>query len=318
VSLALLVAVPAVLAYPWQTVRERSVLAVAVVVAVLLLGWWRGLHFTTLLRRRLGMRRTASRRRHASHFELQTTELLEVTPPNAEADALPFALITKYLDRYGIRADTVRVTSRDTVTRNGTRHRQTWLGLTVSAATNLSALQARSARIPLQETAQVAARRLADELREKGWSAVATEADDVPRVFGPSARDTWRGVSESNAGYIAAYRVNVDADLPDTLAAIQSNPSPETWTALEIARAGNDYTVAVACALRSESEPARAAPLPGLRPQRGQHRAALLALDSLSAQRLDGHTEIPAGLLERLRWPATEKAYKPNSVAALP
>ena len=110
---------------------------------------------------------------------------------------------------------------------------------------------------------------------------------------------------EGNAGYVAAYHVSVDADLPDTLAAIQSDGSRETWTALEIAGAGDDRTVAVACALRSETLPGKTPPVPGLRPQRGQHRATLLALDSLSAQRLDGHTMLSAGLLERLRWPSS-------------
>ncbi|HZE15720.1 MAG TPA: type VII secretion protein EccE, partial [Mycobacterium sp.] len=42
----------------------------------------------------------------------------------------------------------------------------------------------------------------------------------------------------------------------------------------------------------------------GLTPQRGNHRPALIALDPSSALRLDGHTDLPADLLERLRWPA--------------
>lgn len=303
-SLALLAAVAAAMAYPWQSAREHWVLGVAVVVVILLLGWWRGLHFTTIVRRQLAMMRRGPQRAHGWRPQVQTTELLRVTPPATGSDALPLPVIARYLNSYGIGAHAVRVTSRDTVADNGTRQRQTWIGLTIKAADNLAALQARSPQIPLDKTAEVAARRLADELRESGWTAVLTDPYHVPRVFAPSSRETWRGVWEGDAGYVAAYQVAVNADLPETLAAIQSHSSRERWTALEIAGAGEHRTVAVACALRSRDVPAKTAPVAGLRPQRGHHRAALLALDSLSAQRLDGHTELPDGLLERLRWPA--------------
>ena len=86
---------------------------------------------------------------------MQTTELFGSAPPAADSDALPLPLLAKYLNRYGIRADAIRVTSRDAVSDNGLRQRETWIGLTVSAAANLPALQARSARIPLRETAEV-------------------------------------------------------------------------------------------------------------------------------------------------------------------
>ena len=51
---------------------------------------------------------------------------------------LPLALITRYLDRYGIRADKIRITSRDNA--SDASRRETWIGLTVSAADNLAAL----------------------------------------------------------------------------------------------------------------------------------------------------------------------------------
>ena len=41
----------------------------------------------------------------------------------------------------------------------------------------------------------------------------------------------------------------------------------------------------------------------GLTPQRGNQRPALVALDLLSTQRLDGHTDAPADLLAPLDWP---------------
>ena len=135
----------------------------------------------------------------------ETTALLRVGAPSGDSDVLPLPLIARYLDRYGIRADKIRITSRDNA--SDASRRETWIGLTISAVDNLAALQARSPRIPLHETAQVAARRLADHLREIGWEASTVGPDDVPRLLGPDARETWRGVQRGASDYIAAYRV---------------------------------------------------------------------------------------------------------------
>jgi type VII secretion protein EccE len=302
ITLALLAVVPAVMAYPWHSTRDYWLLGIAAVVLIVLFGWWRGLRFTTILRRRLAIMRRRGRVIPESDSATKTTALLRVGAPISDSDVLPLPLIARYLNRYGIRADTIRITSRDNV--SGVR--ETWIGLTVSAADNLAALQARSSRIPLHETAQVAVRRLADHLREIGWEASTAGPDGVPRLVAPRTHETWRGVQQDGADYVAAYRVSVDDALPGTLAAIRSHPARETWTALEIAGAGGSgarHTVAVACAFRTDTQPGRAAPLPGLTPQRGNHQPALLALDLLSTQRLDGHTEMPADLLPRLDWP---------------
>ncbi len=307
-TLALLAVVPAAMAYPWQSVRERWLLGIAAVVIVLLLCRWRGLYFTTIMRRRLAMMRREPQRAHGPRTEVRTTELLRVTPPATGPDALPLPLIAKYVDCYGIRADAIRIISRDSVSADGAPQRETWIGMTVSAAENLAALRARSGRIPLQETAGVAMRRLADELREIGSAVAAVGPDDVPRLFSPTARETWRGLWEGDAGYVAAYQVRADAELPDTLAAIRSHQARETWTALEFAGSSQRRTLAACCAFRTEGRPDRSAAVPSLTPQRGQHRVALTALDSLSARRLPGHTDLPAGLLERLRWPTTATA----------
>lgn len=304
ITLALLAVIPAAMAYPWPSVHDRWLLGIAAVVVILLLGQWRGLHFTTYLRRQLAMLRPGRQLDRGSPTDVRTTALLRVNAPANEPDALPLPLVAGYLDCYGIRADAIRVTSRDTASKTGTRQRETWIGLTMSAADNLAALQARSTQIPLHKTAEVAVRRLAGHLREKGWTVVTAEPDDIPTLFASSARETWCGVWEGSAGYVAAYQVRADAELSRTLAAIQSHRAQETWTALEIAGAGGIRTLAVACALRTDNRPDRTAPLPGLTPQRGNHRPALMALDPLSAQRLDGHTELSAGLLEQLRWPA--------------
>ena len=83
--------------------------------AIVLLARWRGLPVTTILRRRLAMRRPRSgvRRAGGSGTDVRTTALLRVTPPESGPDALPLPLIASYADRYGLRADAIRVTSRD-------------------------------------------------------------------------------------------------------------------------------------------------------------------------------------------------------------
>jgi type VII secretion protein EccE len=307
-TLVLFAVVAGAMGFPWHSARERWVLGIALVVAITVLARWHGLQVTTILRRRLAMRRPGRGARVAdrSATDVRTTALLRVSPPASGPDALPLPLIAGYAHRYGLRADAVRVTSRDFASETGARERETWIGLTLSAADNLAALQARSAQIPLHETAEVAARRLADHLRESGWTAAIAEPDDVPGLFVRNARETWGGISQGSADYVAAYQVKADTALPNTLAAIWSYPVRETWTALEITGAGDEQTLAVACAFRTDAPPAAGGPLPGLISQSGSHRPALTALHPLSTLRLGGHTALPeALLLARLRWPST-------------
>jgi type VII secretion protein EccE len=307
ITLVVLAVVAGAMGFPWHSARERWVLGIAIVVVLTLLARWRGLPVTTILGRRLAMRRQGRGARSAveSATDVRTTALLRVTPPESGLDALPLPLIAGYADRYGLRADNVRVTSRDFASDTGARQRETWIGLTLSAADNLAALQARSPRIPLHETAEVAARRLADHLRESGWTAAIAEPDDIPGLYARPARETWGGVEQGSADYIAAYQVKADTALPNTLAAIWSYPVRETWTAVEITGAGDQQTLAVACAIRTDAPPAAGGPLPGLISQSGSHRPALTALHPLSTQRLDGHVALPeALLLDRLRWPS--------------
>lgn len=301
ITLAALAVVPAVLAYPWQSTRDYGLLGIAAVVVIVLFGWWRGLHFTTILRRWLGIIGRRGGFVPQSGPATKTTALLRVGPPVGDSDVLPLPVIARYLDRYGIRADKIRITSRDNA--SDASRREAWIGLTVSAADNLTALQARSARIPLHETVEVAVRRLADHLREIGWEASTVGPDDVPQLLTPNVRETWRGLQRGRSDYVAAYQVRVDSALPETLDAIRSYPARETCTALEIAGDTTHNTIAAACAILTDVPPSGAAPLPGLTPQSGNHRPALAALDLLSTQRLDGHTDAPADLLTRLHWP---------------
>lgn len=307
IVLVLLAIVPAAMAYPWQSPRERWVLGIAVAVVIVLLAWWRGLFATTMLRRRVAVlrRNRGWGRGRGSATDVRATALLRITASDTDPDVLPLPLIARYLDCYGIHADAVRITSRDSASDTAVPQRDTWIGLTLSAAGNLAALQARSSKIPLHETAEVAVRRLADHLREAGWAASIVDPDDVPDLFARATRETWRGIRVGSAEYVAAYRVKAGAELPDTLAVIRSYPARETWTALEIAGGPGGRTLAVACAFRTDGRPGRAGPLAGLTPQAGNQRPALATLHPSSVQRLDAHSELPADLLTRLRWSST-------------
>ena len=308
IALVAFAVVAAAIAFPWHSARERWLLGVAVVAVSELLARWLGLPVTTILRRRLAILRPNRRGRRATDAvtDVRTTALLRVTPPQTDSDILPLGLIASYAERYGLRADAIRVTSRDSTSVTGARERETWIGLTVSAAANLAALQARSPQIPLHETAEVAVRRLADHLRESGWTATLAATDDVPTPYPRSARETWAGISQGSTDYIAAYGVKVDTALPNTLAAIWSYPVREVWTAAEVAGAGHDQTLAVSCAFRTDANPGAIGPLPGLISQSGNQRAALTALDPLSTRPLDGHVALPESLLlERLHWTST-------------
>ena len=301
ITLALLAIVPALMAYPWRSPRAYWLIGIAVAVLIVLFSWRRGLYLTTILRRRLAIMGRGNEFIAEPASDTATTALLRIGASDGDSDVLPLPLIAKYLDRYGIRADKIRITSRDNS--SDASRRETWIGLTISATDNLAALQARSAAIPLHETAQVAARRLADHLREIGWDATTVAPDDIPRLLTSNARENWRGVQRGVSDYLAAYQIHLDDRLAQTLDEIRSHPAMETCTALEIAGDGTHITVAAACAFQTENPPDRGVPVAGLIPQRGNHLPALMALDLLSTQRLDGHTEAPLDLLARLDWP---------------
>jgi len=299
ITLVLLAVVPAVLAYPWPTTRDRWVLAVAVAVTILLLSWWQGLHLTTIVRRRLAMSRSSrgvhTDRRSGSGARATAALRIRAIQSEATGDHLPLELIAGYLNRYGLQADAVRITSRGTD--------DTWISLTYAAAPNLAALQARSAAIPLQRTADIAVRRLADHLREIGWDTALVADDSIPSLIDAGAQETWRSVIDGPGDYVAGYLVGIDAALADTLGRIRAAAAEDAWIALEIAGAGDQRTVTAACALRTGSAPDGTAPLAGLVPQQGNQRTALLSLHPLSGRRLDGHTALSADALAGLRWP---------------
>lgn len=294
-SLAALFVVPAVLAYPWQASTDRWLLGVAVAVVVILFAWWRGYFVTTMVARRIALLTRRGKIVRPRQDPRYATVTLRVTP--RESTELPLALVAGYLDRYGIRFDKVRVTSRDI---GGAR--TTWVGLTLGAADNVAALSARSSHIPVQDTAHLAARRLADHLREIGGEV--TLDDRPPVLVCGQSKETWRGVYDG-AGYLAAYRIAVDERLPDTVASVWSCGAEEIWTAIEFAGSRTHPEVAAACAVRTAERPPAGAPVAGLTPERGTHGHALTSLEPESNQRLSAQpVPISQGMLTALRWPA--------------
>ena len=228
ITLVALAVVPAVMAYPWRTTRDYWLLGIAAVVVVVLFGWWGRLHFTTILGRRLAM---AGRRGTPipPAGAATTTALLRIGPPVDEHDVLPLPVIATYLDRYGIRADKIRITSRDNA--SDASRRETWIGITISGVDNLAALQARSSRIPLHETAEVAARRLADHLREIGWEANTVGADDVPRLS--IADYQLRAGAANGAGNISLARVPAAGATP-VVETYEVTRSAKGWRVVEL------------------------------------------------------------------------------------
>lgn len=298
IALALLTAVPAGMAYPWSASHQRWALGIAVVVVLSLAGWWRGLHVTTILRRRMelkfrGGRAGAHDLAEQVSADARTTVVLRIL--DGTSVDVPLDLVAGYLDRYGVRCDSVRVTSRDTET-----GRTTWIGMTLSVVSNIIALQARSVTIPLRETADITLRRLADELRELGFTLTAS-IGDIPDPLGPQAKERWRAVADGGSGHIAVYSIPAES-LSATLNELWSRRFAELWTAIEFSAGG----VAAACAIRTEDAPAVSPPVSGLASCRGRQWQALRALVPTSMTPLEAEVH-PIGEVP-LVWPANSVA----------
>lgn len=299
ITLAALFIVPAAMAYPWPTTVSRIVLGVAVVVVILLFGRWRGLFLPDIVGRRFAVwRRNHTKGGHAKRRPAEyATAVVRIDP--SQRTELPLNLIAGYLERYGLRADKVRVSSLD-----GESGRTTWVSLTLGAADNLAALRARSAQLPLRETAAVAGRRLADHLRESGFTVTMADADDAAQAPVPAkAKETWCGLRD-DSGYVAAYRIAANAKLAKRLEEVWSRePVAGTWTAIEISGTATHPRIAAACALHTDKRPFTLAPVRGLRHQRGRQWPALDALDPRSDRRLEAETfPLREGLLDEVQW----------------
>lgn len=288
---------------------DRWIAIATGVSALLLLVWWRGQFVTDTIGRWFAMLARRLRRRTPSEAgevavsptDARTTVVLELETA-APGQDVPLDAISSYLDRYGVRCSSIRVTSADI----GDDARRTWVSLTVSAADNLSALQARSPQIPLRRTAEVAARRLADHLRELGWTAQITESPGAP--LETAAKEKWRAVSDDR-GYLATYQVTVDGSLPETLESVWTSPAAETWTVAELSGEASSPSLVLVCAVRTSEAPATVASTPALRGCGGRQLATLDAMNPLSTKRFGQQgSSVTVSALAELRWPAESKA----------
>jgi type VII secretion protein EccE len=172
-------------------------------------------------------------------------------------------------------------------------------------------LGARSAELPLRDTAEIVGRRLADHLRETGLSAVIVDDDPAPLTGG--GREKWNGVREDN-GFVSAYEIRVDDGLAERLAEVWSQPV-QTWTALEFSGTSAHPTVSALCAFRT-AKAVRGTPVAGLARQRGIQRPLLTALAPGSANRLDiPSAPLPPGLLEPAGWLVGGRSLVEHEVA---
>ena len=290
IALALFAIVAAAMAYPWQSNTDYWILGVAIAVVVIVFAWWRGLFLTTMIGRRLAVWRRNHSKPKVRPSD-RTTVLLRVDDPAGVG--LPLPLVAGYTERFGIRCDKVRVTSVDV---GGAR--TTWIGLTLSARDNLAALQARSADLPLTETAGIVGRRLADQLREAGLEVAVVVEAAAPLI--ERGRETWSGVRDDK-GTVSGYGIPVDEHLAERLTEVWSLPD-ETWTFLEFSGTSARPMAAAACAIRTDAPP-KNAPVVGLVGQPGVQRPLMTAMDPRAVVRLGiAAVQPPAGQLEQLLW----------------
>ena len=247
IALALLFIVAAAMTYPWDSDIDWWIFGIAIGVTLIVFAWWRGLFVTNMIGRRWAIwRRNHSKSKARASNDV--TLVLHVDDPAGMG--LPLPLVAGYVERFGLRSQKVRVTNRD---ERGVR--TTWISMTLSAIDNLAALRARSAELPLHDTAEIVGRRLADHLRETGL--LASIVDDVPAPLADGGREKWRGVSDDN-GFLSAYRIPVDDNLAERLAEVWSQ-SVETWTAIEFSGTSAHPTVSALCAFRTTAGGARRA-----------------------------------------------------------
>lgn len=331
---------------------------IGVAVLLVFLGSWHSQHISTAVRRwvplalhnrRLRVAATQPSRRRSQQQpthrapnrdrELEAHIVIHLRPhPHAlvaaidATDQLPWDFVTKWLNRYGIRADELAITA---VTRtpppSGLRadaaallpsgisqHRDTWLTYTLRAESNVAALTARQSTLgrgPDRDAdnegpdgdgpgsdlprraalADTTARRLIAELREQGWLATLVgPSDPLPR-FVPATATMRREAwtaTEYSDGFRAVYAVDPNA-LPAVLTALPGLATKATWTTVTIRSRGRQpASITSYVATLTSTLPSRR-PLPGLEGFHGLHRQVAAALAVGGSDR-DSAVDLPA------------------------
>lgn len=324
----------------WQPV-------LGVLIAVLVLGSWHGLLLTTTASRwvpmslrnrqgRAGGRRRApaggrGKRSGTAVPGQQSTPVtatgavtvtLRVRPrphPVATADAaggqLPWRQLLGWLERYGVRADSMTVTSvattpapsalRQAQARLVTDQWENWITFVFSTVSNLEALKARASDIG--ELAGVTTRRMVGELRERGWVvSVVNDSAAFPRFVDPAARvrrECWTGTEYAD-GFRAVYAVEPTA-LSSIVAALPGLSTKCVWTSVTVRSVGRQRpTVEAFVATLTPARPDRI-PLEGLTGFDGLHRVRAEAVSIAGAGVALARAELDAVDVQALRWPLT-------------
>lgn len=324
---------------PWQ-------IAAAAALTIAFLGSWRGQLISTSVRRwvpmalrnRSGHSGSATPTRHESppatrpssgavahimiHLRPQAHRVITAPDPG---DQLPWQTVLSWMNRYGIRAQTLSVSAvtripplsalrRDRgplVTGRTPQHRDTWIRFTLSADDNVDALRAR--QITIGDLADITARRLIAELRENGWLATLSgDQDQLPGFVPPSVtirRECWTATEYSD-GFRAAYAVD-PSKLTQVLPALAA-AARTTWVCATVrSRPSMPSTIEVCVGLLTPARPAHT-PMEGLRGFHGRHH-------ELSPQiGAEGVSELSAALESAAIDPTTFTLPWPTSAVGVP
>ncbi len=334
------------------------------------LGSWHGQHVSTTVRRwvpvSLYNRRQRNRRVQPSRSqrrsepdadatqEQRTSDALHArvvihlrphphafTTPGDTTDQLPWQFVTSWLDRYGVRADALTITS---VTRtpppSGLRtdsaallsgrtpqHRDTWLTYTLRAESNVAALTARKTTMgsattesddtssaPRAALADTMARRLVAELRERGWLATLTEEQRLPE-FAPATatvrREHWTGTEHAD-GFRAVYAVE-PGRLIEVLEALPTVASKATWVTVTVRTPPlQPASIEAVVGTITSAKPARD-PLPGLDGFHGLHRKVAEAVSVTGFEH--DEFDLPSS---GVAWEALTQLAWPTAAAGVP